>query len=166
MNHSTRFALPMLHAGQAQKEVFHNEALTIIDILLYAGVIDIAVDAPPAEPQVGEAWIVGAAPLDAWSGHPSEIAAWTEGGWRFVAPTPGMTVWVDSGGLYARFRDGEWRLGTLVAERVEVGGIQVVGPQAAAIPAPEAGTTIDAEARSAINAVLDALRAHGLIAGG
>ncbi|MFL9839935.1 DUF2793 domain-containing protein [Sphingomonas sp. ST-64] len=165
MNHSARFALPMLHAGQAQKEMFHNEALTIIDILLHAGVKAIALDAPPIDPQAGAAWVIGTAPLDAWSGHESEIAAWTEGGWRFLPPTSGMTVWVESAGLSARFADGAWEIGTVVAERVEIGGNRVLGPRLAAIPAPDAGTTIDAEARTAINAVLDALRAHGLIAG-
>lgn len=165
MNHSARFALPMLHAGQAQKEVFHNEALTIVDILLHAGVVAIDTDAPPVDPDIGEAWILGPAPLDAWSGHEREIAAWTGGGWRFVAPVPGMAIWVESEGLFAQFGAGEWRLGAVVAERIEIGGNQVVGPRGAAITSPEAGSTIDAEARTAIMAILDALRAHGLITG-
>lgn len=166
MNHSARFALPMLHAGQAQKEVFHNEALTVVDILLHAGVVDIGIDIPPADPEPGDAWIVGPAPVDAWIDHDLQIAAWTMGGWRFVAPVPGMAVWVESEGVHARFRDGAWQLGAIAATRVDIGGDQVLGPRVAAIAAPAGGDTIDAEARSVINEVLDALRTHGLIADG
>jgi hypothetical protein len=46
---------------------------------------------------------------------------------------------------------------------VKVGGQQVVGSQAAAIASPSGGATVDAEARTAIDAILAALRAHGLI---
>ncbi len=38
------------------------------------------------------------------------------------------------------------------------------GPQAAAIADPTGGTTVDAEARSAINDILAALRGFGIIA--
>jgi HK97 family phage major capsid protein len=50
------------------------------------------------------------------------------------------------------------------ADRLLVGGQQVVGARGAAIPAPTGGSTIDAEARSAIGNILAALRNHGLIA--
>jgi hypothetical protein len=52
-----------------------------------------------------------------------------------------------------------------VAAGYEVAGTQVVGPQQAAIAAlAETGAAEDAVARAAINAILAALRAHGLIA--
>ena len=35
---SARFALPLLQPGQAQKEVFHNEALTAVALLIEAAV--------------------------------------------------------------------------------------------------------------------------------
>jgi hypothetical protein len=40
----------------------------------------------------------------------------------------------------------------------------VVGPRQAAVAAPSGGTVIDAESRTALVAILAALRAHGLIA--
>ena len=43
-------------------------------------------------------------------------------------------------------------------------GMQVVGPRQNAIPNPTGGTAVDSEARLAIAAILDALRAHGLVA--
>jgi hypothetical protein len=39
----------------------------------------------------------------------------------------------------------------------------VVGSQAAAIASPTGGTNVDVQARSTIDAILSALRQHGLI---
>lgn len=50
-----------------------------------------------------------------------------------------------------------------VAE-IRVGGTKVAGAQEAAIPNPAGGATVDAEARTAIIAILDAMRAQGSIA--
>jgi hypothetical protein len=46
----------------------------------------------------------------------------------------------------------------------QVNGTQVVGAQGATITDPTGGVVIDAEARTAINALIDRLQAHGLIA--
>lgn len=46
----------------------------------------------------------------------------------------------------------------------DAAGLQVVGAQQAAISDPAGGATTDAEARAAIASILDALKAHGLIA--
>lgn len=47
---------------------------------------------------------------------------------------------------------------------VDESGSQVVGEQQSTIADPSGGVTQDAEARTAINAIIDALQAHGLIA--
>jgi hypothetical protein len=44
-----------------------------------------------------------------------------------------------------------------------VGGTQVVGPRGAAVAAPSGGTAPDSQARTAINALIARLQAHGLI---
>lgn len=161
---SARFALPLLAAGQAQKEITHNEALALIDVVLQASVVAIAPDDPPATPALGEAWIVGAAPTAAWAGRAWTIAAWTAGGWRFVGPCEGMTVWSLFDERTVTYRDGYWRIGELRASRVVIDGIDVLGPQRGAIAAPVGGAVVDVEARVAIGSVLAALRDHGLIA--
>lgn len=43
------------------------------------------------------------------------------------------------------------------------GGVQVVGARQAAVSPPVGGGTVDAEARTAINALISRLQAHGLI---
>ena len=161
---TARLGLPLLAAGQAGKELTHNEALALIDLALGAGVEAMGVDAPPADPAVGRAWIVGAAPTGAWAGRAGALAGWTGGGWRFVAPFEGLGVWIASAKLRARFVGGAWTAGEERASRLLVGGVPVVGPRGPAIAGPTGGTTVDAEARAALAAVLGALREHGLIA--
>lgn len=165
MADTTRMGLPLLDAGQAQKEMTVNEALARLDLLTQAAVAAIGPDAPPGEPGDGQAWIVGGAPAGAWAGRAHALAGWTAGGWRFVAPREGMSVWSEADGCAATFVDGAWLLGRLSGERVEIGGVQVVGARAAAIGGPTGGAVVDAEARAALAAVLAALRGHGLIDG-
>lgn len=162
---TSRLALPLLQPGQAQKEMFHNAALALLDLSVQAAAVAAAVDTPPADPGIGECWIVGAAPTGLWAGHAREIAGWTDAGWLFVRPCEGMQLWLGAAQGVARFADGEWRLGELQG-KLFVEGIQVVGPRSEAIAEPVGGTTVDAQARIAIVSVLEALRAHGLIEGG
>ena len=65
---TARFALPLIAPGQAQKEVYHNEALAAIDAALHACVTEAPRADPPAEPDEGESWIVAADATGAWEG--------------------------------------------------------------------------------------------------
>ena len=159
-----RFALALLQPGQAQKEMFHNEALAAIDLIVQSAVEAMSVNTPPTAPESGQSWIVGASPTDAWIGKADHLAGWTGGGWRFVAPVEGMATWVIADALTARFTGGDWRSGEEACAHLVIGGDRVVGPRQAAIATPSGGTLIDAESRTALTAILAALRAHGLIA--
>lgn len=160
-----RLALPLLAAGQAQKEIYHNEALVRLDMLVQSAAEAMDVDVPPDSPAPGQCWILGAAPEGEWLGHAGEIAGWTAGGWRFVAPREGMRLWLNQNAGHALFADGQWRSGEIHGA-LFVEGQKVVGTRAPAIAEPEGGMVVDAAARAAISAVLVALRAHGLIHSG
>lgn len=160
---SARWALPLLQPGQAQKEMFHNEALAALDLLSQAAVLGAGVNSPPDDPAEGACWLVGDSPDGAWAGHPGQLAGWTAGGWRFVAPRDGMTAWVAADGVYALYAEGDWRIGVLPVAMLTVGGSQVVGARQGAIPDPAGGSVIDTESRAALVAILAAIRAHGLI---
>lgn len=165
MNDSTaRLDLPLLAAGQAQKEIWHNEALALIDLAVAPAVLAIGVDAPPAAPLPGQAWVVGAVPRDAWVGRAGSVAGWTEGGWRFVRPFEGLSIWVVAEKLHASFVDGRWMLGDIRARQILVDGVRVLGSRRPAIPGPTGGASADAEARATLDQVLETLREHGLIA--
>ncbi len=157
-----RLALPLLAAGQAQKEMSHNEALALLDLAAQARAEAIGTDTPPGDPEPGQCWILGADPTGEWAGQAHKVAGWTAGGWRFLAPFEGLRLWLGRSGGFACFCGGEWIAGEAHG-RLIVEGDQVVGPRAAAIAEPEGGTVVDAEARAAIVAVLLALRGHGLV---
>ena len=161
---SARLNLPLLQAGQAQKEYTHNEALTAIEALVQPVAQTLGDNSPPAAPVAGQCWIVGTAPTGAWAGQAGAVAMWSEGGWRFTPPFDGMTVWISDTELFAFRRSGAWSLGIERAAGVVIGGVQVVGPQQSAIAPPSGGSLIDTEARAGITAIILTLRAHGLIA--
>lgn len=164
MANTPRLKLPFLTPGQAQKELFHNEALQILDCVAAASVEEPPRNDPPASAAEGVTYIVGPVPTGAWSGKAGQLANMSTGGWRYVVPAEGLSALVKTNGLRADYRSGSWTIGTVVAAQVAVGGVQVVGAQGAAIGEPSGGSTVDAEARNAIGLILAAMRQHGLIA--
>lgn len=159
---TVRWALPLLQPGQAQKEMVHNEAIARLD-LIAQGVALAILDAPPVAPEPGQTWIIGDDPTGDWTGKAAHLAGWTTGGWRFVAPRDGMTLWLVSEGLNARFGSGAWTPGEEAAANLSINGVQVVGERQASIADPAGGSVIDIESRVTLTGILAALRAHGLI---
>nr|WP_241659831.1 DUF2793 domain-containing protein [Sphingomonas glacialis] len=124
---STRLGLPLLQAGQAQKELTHNEALTLLDLAVQPSVEAIALDTPPADPAPDACWIVGTVPTVAWTGQAQALAGWTDSGWRFVPSRPGMTMWSKADQAEARFDGTRWTVGTIVASPLVLGGLRCSG---------------------------------------
>jgi hypothetical protein len=137
-----RLALPLLFAGQAQKEFYVNEAHARIDALLHAAV-EGEMDEPPAAPAAGDCWLIGSDPTGAWASHAGELACYEAGTWIFIAPRDGMRLLDRSTGQAKLYRGG-W-----------------AAPAAPAIPS--GGVTIDAEARAAIAELIAALSATGVL---
>jgi hypothetical protein len=159
---SARLALPFLVPGQAQKEFFHNEALARIDMILCAAAESAGLTVPPVAPHPGQAWIAGAGASGAWSGHDHQLACWTENGWRFAAPVPGMAVWNKARALFTLWNGSGWTDGEVHASKVIIEGKQVIADRQAAIASPSGGATVDVEARQVIAAICAALKSHGL----
>lgn len=137
-----RLDLPLLFAGQAQKEGFVNEVAARLDALLFLA-IEGTQAAPPATPSDGQSWLIGASPIGAWSGRAGEIALRQAGNWLFAAPIAGMRLLDKSTGQERRYHT-TW-----------------LAPAKPA--APSGGTTVDAEARTAINAIVAALVVAGIV---
>ncbi|HKY80261.1 MAG TPA: DUF2793 domain-containing protein [Sphingobium sp.] len=164
MDHTPRWALPQLFAGQAQKEIFHNEALARIDMLLHGLAESADAATPPVSPDIGSCWIVATGGTDAWAGRDGDLACWTEGGWRFVAPRRGLALWVADREQAMRHDGTGWADDPVRSDGIYVGGLRVAGEREGAIADPAGGATIDGEARGSVIAILNAMRAHGLIA--
>lgn len=161
---TARHALPLIAPGQAQKEMFHNEALSGVDALLHPAVEAVGAAVPPTDPAPGQSWVVGAGSSGAWAGQADALANWTEGGWRFHRPAAGMRVTVRGPQVDARWNGTAWVVGEVRCERVVVAGLPVLGARQAAIADPAGGTTVDVQARESVAGILAALRAHGLVA--
>lgn len=159
-----RHDLPLLEAGQAQKEITHNQAVERLGYLLHIAVEGPAGTIPPASPTAGLCYRIAAGATAAWAGYDHHIACMGEGGWMFLAPTPGMIVWDKAAGSFGYFDGAAWKPGVWAATAFAVNGVKVLGAQQPALGNPSGGVTIDAQARATITQILDALRAHGLIA--
>jgi hypothetical protein len=137
-----RYRLPLLFAGQAQKELTVNEANARIDALLHAEIAG-AANEPPAAPDEGETWLVEAG-VGAWADHAGALATYVGGSWLFAKPRAGLRVY-DKSTQATRFYSGvAWQMPASPAE-------------------PQGGTTVDVEARNAIAAMYGILATVGLI---
>ena len=104
-----RLSLPFLAVGQAQKEFTHNESLQTLDVLVTGSVEEPPRATPPTSPTLGACYIVGDPATGAWAGRTSSLAAWTSGGWRFIAPIDGMRLYDRTSGTFVLFP--QWCLG-------------------------------------------------------
>ena len=98
---------------------------------------------PPANPADGQSWLVGANPSGFWSGKAGQIASRQAGNWLFTSPRAGMRILNLTTGQDIRFVS-QWNAPAKPA-------------------APSGGTTIDAEARTAIGAIIAALAGAGIV---
>jgi hypothetical protein len=137
-----RHELPMLFAGQSQKEATVNGVCAIADVLLHPAVEGEA-GTPPDAPAEGQCWLVGTGASGAFEGRDGCLAGFQAGSWIFAPPIDGMRVFDRSTGQSIPYI-GEWR-------REE------------APPAPSGGTTVDLEARTAIVALIQHLRRTGAL---
>jgi len=93
------------------------------------------------------------------------VPAWLRTGEEegFSRSFDGLAAVVRTNGSTSVYRNGAWEIGKLRGSEVAIDGVKVVGAQQAAIAAPAGGSTVDAQARTAVAGILTALRAHGLI---
>ena len=108
MSSSPRFQLPLLDAAQAQKHITLNEALVRADALASARVESLVLTTPPLGAVDGEAYVVGESATGDWSGEDGKLALFLNGGWDFLTPWSGMTVWVEDQRATAIFVGDTW----------------------------------------------------------
>jgi hypothetical protein len=133
-----------IFAGQAQKEIFVNEALARIDVLT-DGIVESEENSPPTIPVEGSSWLVGDSPVGDWSGMAGKIAGYQSGQWLFVDPRDGLRITNRATGQIMRRLGGNWQI--------------PVAPSA-----PSGGTTIDLEARALLEGLIAELRVAGIFA--
>ena len=112
---SARLDLPYLQAGQMQKHVTLNEALTRLDTLVQCAVVSRSISEQPAAPDDGALYILpDGATGAAWSAMtPGALARFEAGGWTAIAPPPGLRAFVADEQRLVVFGEDGW---------IEVGG--------------------------------------------
>lgn len=160
---SVRLSLPFLAAGQAQKEISHNEALQLLDLLVQPVALSADLSTPPASPAEGECWIVGPSPDGLWAGQTGCITQWTAAGWRFAAPATGWRCHVADRGAVMIHDGSAWLDDAVRSDGYYVAGQRIISARQATIADPSGGAIVDAVARGSISEILTALRNHGLI---
>lgn len=93
---SARLDLPYLQAGQMQKHVTLNEALTRLDALVQCAVVSRSIAEEPAAPGDGALYILPDGATGAvWSVLPAGgLARFEAGGWTAITPPPGLRAFV------------------------------------------------------------------------
>ncbi|RZJ29708.1 MAG: DUF2793 domain-containing protein, partial [Brevundimonas sp.] len=108
---TARLGLPYLAAGQMQKHVTLNEALTRLDALVQTTAASRSVAAQPVGPEDGRLHILPAHPEgEAWGAFAAgDLVRAEAGGWT-VAPAPeGLLVRVADEAIFVVRVDGDWR---------------------------------------------------------
>ncbi|WP_298747794.1 DUF2793 domain-containing protein [uncultured Brevundimonas sp.] len=116
---TARLGLPYLAAGQMQKHVTLNEALTRLDAVVQTAVVSRTASDQPAAPADGALYILPAgATGPVWAGQPAGALLRAEaGGWSVVAAPEGLIALVlDAGEVVVRSGGGWLALG----ERLDV----------------------------------------------
>lgn len=137
-----RLDLPLLFAGQSQKEGFVNEVAARLDAMLHCA-IEAVQAAPPVAPADGQSWLIAAGASGEWNGRAGQIAMRQAGNWLYSQPNDGMRIFNRATHQDMLF-DAGWQTPSRPA-------------------APVGGATVDAEARTAIAAIIASLTVAGII---
>jgi hypothetical protein len=162
MPESPRLALPLIAAGQSQKDVTHNEAVLALDRLVSLMVASRSLATPPASPQPGQCHLVPVAGVAAWGQAAGTLMHWQGAGWLAQVPRDGQIALVADEALMLVHRGG-WQAMWPVAG-LSIAGRAVLGATPVTVPPPAGGTSVDIEARAAVSALIAALRQQGIIA--
>ncbi len=137
-----RFSLPLLYAGQSQKELYVNEGFFLADALMHCA-IESESATPPTSPVDGQSWLIATGASGVWAGEAGKLACRQGGHWILVQPTNGMAILNKATGQLIRRVGGVWKAPTAPAQ-------------------PSGGTVVDSQARDSINLLLQKLRDAGI----
>ena len=108
MTTTAHLALPFIDAAQSQKHVTHNSALEILDALAQISALARGQTAPPASPNEGDRYLLGAGATGAFQGFDGHLAAWQAGAWNFCAPQAGWLAYVVAEKALLLFDGAAW----------------------------------------------------------
>jgi hypothetical protein len=148
MIQTTNLALPLLAAAQAQKHVTHNEAIAMLDALAQIAVKARGWTDAPADPAIGDRYIVGSDATGAFARQEDAVAWFDAGVWRFLVPQAGWLAFVEDVGSFVLFDGAAWRaIEEIISFPNEVAGLGIG-------TAPDSHNLLAAKLNSALFAAL------------
>lgn len=147
---TSRWSLPEIAAGQAQKEVTHNTALQMLSCAVGAPIITRTATAPPGSPVDGGLYYVPTSPTGAWSGQAGKMALRFASAWTFIAPPAGAVLYSTEDAQPMRWTGSAWtpavtRLGLATSDTLGLYGVTPVAQPAGAAQAAVTLGNTDAE---------------------
>ena len=125
MSETTRLALPLILAAQAQKHVTHNEALADLDVLVHLALASRTVLAPPPSPAAGDAYLLDGVATGSWAGQDGNIAAFINGAWQYFVPVSGWRAWIADDQTLILFDGTIWTI--LIGAGASYDDLQMLG---------------------------------------
>ncbi len=114
--------------GEAGWGAAMNRNLRVLDLLVQPRVLDKDLNAPPASPASGDAYIVGPVPTGAWATHAGKLALWQAGddmasAWAFVTPKASWRAFVVDEAIEYRHTGVAWvaDAGTFASFTADIG---------------------------------------------
>lgn len=102
--------LPEITQGQSSKEITHNLALRMIDVLVPIPIVqDKDLTTPPSH-IAGNMYIVASGATGAWTGQANKFAYSDGSSWYFITPKNKWPTFVVDEAKFYRFNGGSWVL--------------------------------------------------------
>lgn len=105
---TARLDLPFLQAGQALKNITHNEALQRLDSGLYLSCSDMAAESLPSAPHENLVILISQTSDAALSGRIGQIAVFVSGAWIWFTPKSGWMLWDETAKTLRIFDGINW----------------------------------------------------------
>lgn len=104
--------MPEISQNQSSKEITHNQALRILDVLVPIAIVqDKDLTTPPAH-VAGNMYIVASGATGAWSGQANKLAYSDGATWYFITPKNKWPAFVVDEAKQYRYNGSSWALDT------------------------------------------------------
>lgn len=123
-----RLKLWLLAFGGGTPEVPINETIYQLEGAVNASVVDRTHTAPPGGAVAGDCYLVAASATGSWEGKDGQIAVCIgASAWKFVQPTPGMVVWLQSEKVILRYLTANFKsiIGVPTIERYNSANVSI-----------------------------------------
>jgi len=108
MTATARLDLPFLQAGQALKNITHNEALQRLDSGLYLSCSNMDANSLPGNPAEDLVVLISQSPDITLLDRVGQIAVFTTSGWVWFTPKPGWSLWDETEQTLRIFNGKSW----------------------------------------------------------